>query len=225
MGEPGGVILGWSGGKDSSLALWQLQKDGIPVRGLLTTVTETFGRISMHGVREELLDAQGAAVGLAITRVKIPFPCPNDVYEKRMGAVVASLLAEGVDTFAFGDLFLEDVRAYREEALRPTGARAIFPLWRKDTSELARAFVREGFRAIVVTVDPRKLDPSFAGCEYDEGLLSRLPPTVDPCGENGEFHTFVYDGPSFREPIRIERGEVVERDGFVFADIVPARQA
>lgn len=225
MDGPAGVVLGWSGGKDSSLALWQLQRDGIPVRGLLTTVTETFGRVSMHGVREELLDAQSAAVGLPVTKVKIPFPCPNEVYERRMGAVVGELLAAGVDAFAFGDLFLEDVRAYREKALRPTGARVLFPLWLKDTAELAHAFVRAGFRSVLVTVDPRQLDPSFAGRDYDADLLAELPPGVDPCGENGEFHTFVWDGPPFKEPVAVERGEVVERDGFVFADLLPAGAA
>lgn len=224
MGGPHGVVLGWSGGKDSSLALWQLEKDGIPVRGLLTTVTETFGRVSMHGVREELLDAQGASVGLPLSKVRIPFPCPNGVYEERTGAVVAALLAEGADAFAFGDLFLQDVRAYREEALRPTGARALFPLWLRDTTELAHIFLREGFRAVLVTVDPAKLDPSFAGREYDEDFLADLPPGVDPCGENGEFHTFVYDGPPFRQRLAITRGDVVKRDGFVFADLLLAKR-
>lgn len=220
--RPGAVVLGWSGGKDSSLALWRLQAQGVAVRGLLTTVTETFDRVSMHGVRESLLAAQGASLGLPITRVKIPSLCPNEVYEARMGEAVQSLIAGGVDAFAFGDLFLADIRAYREEALAPTGARAIFPLWLEDTAELARTFVQKGFRAVIVTVDPKKLDPSFAGRQYDAQLLADLPTDVDPCGENGEFHTFVYDGPPFSRPIDVVGGEVVARGGFIFADLVPA---
>lgn len=218
-------VLSWSGGKDSALALWQLLEGGQSVYGLLTTVTENYGRISMHGVRESLLDLQAAAVGLPLTKVLIPSPCPDEVYRQRMGRTVRHLLAQGVKAFAFGDLFLADVRAYREAQLAAEGAEAIFPLWGRDTHRLAQDFIDAGFRAVVVTVDPRKISRSFAGREYDQALLSDLPEDVDPCGENGEFHTFVYDGPPFAHPLEIRRGEVVERDGFIFADLIDRSQA
>lgn len=218
---PKAAVIAWSAGKDSSLALWDAGRRGWPVVGLLTTVTRPFDRISMHGVRTALLAAQADALGLPSTRVEIPPDCSNEVYEERMGQALARLREAGVDGVVFGDLFLEDIRAYRERQMKGSGLRPYFPLWGRDTSALAREFLAAGFRAVVVTVDPRRLAPSFAGREYDESFLADLPAGVDPCGENGEFHTFVYDGPIFRRRIAVRRGDVVERDGFVFADLLP----
>lgn len=218
---PRKAVLSWSGGKDSSLALWEARRLGWGVTSLLTTVTEPFDRVSMHGVRNVLLCRQAKAVGLPVRRVSIPSPCTNAEYERRMGEALADFGADGVDAFVFGDLFLKDIRAYREAKLAPTGVPARFPLWGRDTAALARTFVQAGFRAYVVTVDPRRLDRSFAGVPYDLAFLERLPTDVDPCGENGEFHTFVWDGPVFRHPVAVREGEIVERDGFVFADLVP----
>jgi uncharacterized protein (TIGR00290 family) len=215
------LSLGWSGGKDSALALWTLrEREGRLPGSLLTTITAEYDRVSMHGVRRELLRWQARLVGVPLVEVEIPTPCPNEVYEERMAAALASPEMEGVEEIAFGDLFLQDIREYRESRLVGTGRRAVFPVWGLDTAELARKFIAAGFRAILVCVDPRALDPSFAGREFDEGLLKDLPPAVDPCGENGEFHTFVYDGPIFSEPVACRRGEVVERDGFVFCDLL-----
>lgn len=222
------LLLGWSGGKDSALALHALRAasaaDGAAprVEGLLTTVTGAYDRISMHGVRTALLDAQAAALGLPVRVARIPAPCTNDEYQAVMRAPLDAWRADGGDGVAFGDLFLADVRAYRERLLQPTGLAAHFPLWGRDTAALAREFVRLGFRATLVTIDPRKLDPSFAGRAYDDALLDALPPDVDPCGEHGEFHTFVHDGPIFARPVPVRAGEVVARDGFVFADLLPA---
>jgi len=215
-----GPALAWSGGKDSALALWQLRQAGVTPAALMTTVTEDYERISMHGVRRSLLRQQAAATGLPLVEVEIPAGCTNDVYERRMTAAFASAELAPVGEVAFGDLFLEDIRAYREERLAAAGRRARFPLWGSDTAALARRFLAAGFRAILVCVDPRALDPSFAGRDYDDALLAGLPAAVDPCGENGEFHTFVTAGPVFAAPIACRRGEVVERDGFVFADLV-----
>jgi uncharacterized protein (TIGR00290 family) len=214
------LALAWSGGKDSALALHALRAAGRAPRVLLTTVTEGVERISIHGVRRELLHAQAAALGIELVEVRIPLPCPNAVYEQRMTEALAAPPLDAIPEIAFGDLFLEDVRAYREERLTPTGRTAVFPLWGRDTRELAREFVRS-FRAVVATVDPRFLDASFAGRAYDAAFLSDLPPTVDPCGENGEFHTFVHAGPIFDAPIAVAIGELVERDGFAYRDIVP----
>ena len=173
----------------------------------------------MHGVRRELLEAQGRAAGLAVVEVRIPTPCPNDVYEHRMAQSLASSELAPAEAVAFGDLFLEDIRAYRAERHRQVGKRAVFPLWGRDTGHLARIFLEAGFEAVVVCVDPRQLSPSFAGRHYDEELLGDLPAGVDPCGENGEFHTFVHAGPIFEQPIPHEVGEVVMRDGFAFCDV------
>ena len=215
------LSLAWSGGKDSSLALWSLREhEGRLPGSLLTTVTAEYERISMHGVRRELLRRLAESLGLPLVEVEIPTPCPNDVYEARMAAALASDEMAGVEEVAFGDLFLQDIREYRESRLAPTGLRAHFPVWGLDTAELARRFVRLGFRAILVCVDPRALDAGFAGREFDEELLGALPDGVDSCGENGEFHTFVYDGPIFAAPVGCERGEVVEREGFVFCDLL-----
>jgi uncharacterized protein (TIGR00290 family) len=215
------LALSWSGGKDSALALWTLRREeGIEPVALLTTVTEEYARISMHGVRRELLAAQAEAAGIPVVEVGIPTPCPNDVYEQRMAQTLASSELAPADAIAFGDLFLHDVRAYREERLRLIEKRAIFPLWGRDTARLAEAFIRAGFEAILVCVDPRQLDPSFAGRRYDQALLADLPPGVDPCGENGEFHTFVHAGPVFKRAIPHEIGDVVVRDGFAFCDVL-----
>ena len=202
------------------MALHALRDDhGSEPIALLTTVTEEYDRISMHGVRGELLRAQANATGIPLVEVSIPPRCPNGVYEQRMAQALASAQLESAEGVAFGDLFLEDIRAYREERLASAGKRALFPVWGRDTSALARAFVRDGFEAVIVCVDPRKLDPSFAGRSFDEELLADLPDGVDPCGENGEFHTFVYAGPIFTEPIACELGDVVSREGFEFCDV------
>jgi len=214
--------LSWSGGKDSALALWTLRRQGREPAALITTVTDTYHRISMHGVRRELLVRQAGALGIPLVEVVIPPACVNDVYGARMAEAFASEPLSGLAAVAFGDLFLEDVRAYREERLAAAGKRGLFPLWGRDTRELAREFIAAGFQAIIVCLDPRALDPSLAGRPYDEQLLAELPPSVDPCGENGEFHTFVYAGPIFPEPIACQTGEIVERDGFLFCDLTPA---
>lgn len=215
--------LSWSSGKDSTLALAELRDDpSTEVVGLLTTVNEDADRVAMHAVRRTLLDAQAAALGLPLHVVEIPQACRNETYEQRMSAAVDTALADGVTRMAFGDLFLADVRAYREQMLAPTGIEPVFPLWGRDTTKLAREMVDRGVRATLTCVDPRHLDPGFAGREYDDQLLAELPQGVDPCGENGEFHTFVHDGPGFAHPLAVRTGEVVERDGFVFADVLPA---
>jgi uncharacterized protein (TIGR00290 family) len=217
------VVLSWSGGKDSALALWTLRREqqAEPI-ALLTTVTDTYERISMHGVRRELLRAQARATGLPVLEVEIPPACPNDVYEQRMAHALASREIAGADTVAFGDLFLEDIRAYREQRLAQVDKRAVFPVWGRDTTALARTFIDAGFEAILVCVDPRRLDQSFAGRRFDDRLLADLPDGVDPCGENGEFHTFVHAGPIFDQPISVEIGETSIRDGFAFCDVLPA---
>jgi uncharacterized protein (TIGR00290 family) len=215
--------LSWSGGKDSALALHELrERSGPAPRALITTVTADYGRISMHGVRRELLSCQARAVGLALVEVEIPAGCSNDVYEQRMGQALAEAPLAEARTIAFGDLFLADIRAYREERLSRVGKEAVFPLWGRDTSVLAREFIAAGFEAVLVCVDPRRLDPSFAGRRFDAELLADLPPPVDPCGEDGEFHTFVHTGPIFSAPIAYQLGETVERDGFVFCDVLAA---
>jgi uncharacterized protein (TIGR00290 family) len=215
------VALSWSGGKDSALALWALREEMAtePV-ALLTTITEDFGRISMHAVRTELLRAQARATGIELVEIPIPAGCVNAIYEERMAAALAAPPLDRVPAIAFGDLFLEDVRAYREARLAGAGRSALFPLWRRDTAALAQQFVDAGFEATLVSVDPSQLDPAFAGRRFDETLLADLPAGVDPCGENGEFHTFVHAGPIFEAPLAIELGEVVSRDGFAFQDLL-----
>jgi len=216
------VLLSWSGGKDSALALQELvgtQK--YTVRALLTTVTEEFGRISMHGVRRSLLSAQASSLRLPVEEVWIPKNSSNEIYEARMREVLTRYRDQGVEQVAFGDLFLRDIRSYREERLAQIGMRGVFPLWGRNTSRLAREFIDTGFRAMVCCVDPRSLPGQFCGREYDLAFLESIPATVDPCGENGEFHTFVYAGPILSKEIPIMNGEVVLRDGFYFADIVP----
>ncbi len=214
------VALSWSGGKDSALALWVLGREhGVVPRALITTVTEVYDRISMHGVRRSLLALQARATGVPLVEVEIPVACTNDVYERRMAKALASEPLRDVDAVAFGDLFLEDIRTYREGRLAIVAKRACFPIWHRDTAALAREFVAAGFEAIIACVDPSKLDGSFAGRRFDDRLLDDLPAGVDPCGENGEFHTFVHAGPIFQAPIAVKVGQIVERDGFVFSDI------
>jgi uncharacterized protein (TIGR00290 family) len=216
------VALSWSGGKDSALALGAMRAQNIEPCALVTTLTEGFDRISMHGVRRALLRRQASAVGIPLIEVVIPSACVNEIYEDRMTRVFGTAPLRDVDGVAFGDLFLEDVRSYREERLARVGRHALFPLWARDTAELAREFVAAGFEGVVSCIDPRRLDPSFAGRAYDASFIGDLPESVDPCGENGEFHTFVHAGPVFARPVALEVGEVVERDGFVFCDLVPA---
>jgi uncharacterized protein (TIGR00290 family) len=214
------LALSWSGGKDSALALYALQGElGREVSALITTVTAAYDRVSMHGVRRSLLARQAEELALPLVEVGIPPACTNDVYEARLHETFASRALRDVDEVAFGDLFLEEVRAYRESRLAAARKRGLFPLWGRDTSQLARHFIDAGFQAVLVCVDPVKLDRTFAGRPYDERLLAELPADVDPCGENGEFHTFVFAGPIFERPISYMLGDVVERDAFVFADL------
>jgi uncharacterized protein (TIGR00290 family) len=216
-------VVSWSSGKDSALALHEVQRAGdVEIVGIVTTVTSAFGRVSMHGVRESLLDRQTDALGLRGWKVPIPWPCPNDVYEREMARVLGEVQKLGVSAVVFGDLFLEDIRRYREARLAEVGMRGIYPLWGRRTDQLAREMIAVGIRATLTCIDPKKLDRSFAGRSFDAALLDALPEGVDPCGENGEFHTFASASPAFSSPIPIEVGEVVDRDGFVFADIVPA---
>jgi uncharacterized protein (TIGR00290 family) len=217
------ALLSWSSGKDSAWALHRLrQDDRVEVVGLVTTINEVAGRVAMHAVREALLERQAAAVRLPLWRVPIPSPCSNTEYAAAMTQVVTRAVAEGVEVMAFGDLFLEDIRAYREGQLAGTGLEPHFPIWGSETGELAREMVASGLRAHVTCVDPRQLDPAFAGRTFDDAFLDDLPEGVDPCGENGEFHTFAFAGPMFDAPIAAEPGPVVERDGFHFADFLPA---
>jgi len=217
------ALLGWSSGKDSAYALHVLRAGGeYEVVGLVTTINEAFDRVAMHAVPRELLGLQAEAVGLPLWPVLIPWPCSNAQYEAAMAAVVARAVAEGVTHMAFGDLFLADIRAYREHQLEGSGLTPVFPVWRADTDALAREMLESGLRATLACVDPRALEPRFAGREFDAALLAELPAGVDPCGENGEFHTFAWDGPGFAHPVPVETSGVVERDGFVFADLRPA---
>jgi uncharacterized protein (TIGR00290 family) len=220
MGTP--VLFSWSGGKDSAMALHALSRNpDYEVVALLTTVTEGYDRISMHGVRRELLQRQAESIGLPVEEVLIPAQCTNPVYEARMAETVLRFRDRGVLHVAFGDIFLEDLRTYREQKLISADMTALFPIWKVDTRELVARFLADKFRAIAVCIDPRKLAPTFAGRELDAPFFRDLPPNVDPCGENGEFHTFVFDGPIFRTPIPVQVGTVVERDSFVFCDLLP----
>jgi uncharacterized protein (TIGR00290 family) len=216
------TVLSWSGGKDSALALHALLTDpAIEVCGLLTTATSGYDRVSMHGVRMALVEEQAKAVSLPLTWVHIPPSASNADYERAMTEGLSRLTDQGIEAIAFGDLFLEDVRAYRERLASSVPIRPLFPIWGKPTAALARSFIRDGFRATLVCVDPRQLAVSHCGGSYDDALLDALPESVDPCGEHGEFHTFVYDAPMFCAPIEAQRGEVVERSGFVFCDLLP----
>ncbi len=222
MGRPK-AIVSWSSGKDSAWTLHQLRLQGeVDIVGLVTTVTEVYDRVAMHAVRRELLRAQAASAELPLWEIVIPSPCNNDVYEAKMRALVERAVAEGVTHMAFGDLFLEDIRAYREKNLSGTGITPLFPLWQIPTPELARDMLRGGIEAYVTCVDPRQAPRELAGRRWNEALIAELPPGADPCGENGEFHTFVAAGPMFTRSIAVKSGEVVEREGFVFADVLPA---
>ncbi|WP_458758976.1 ATP-binding protein [Afipia sp. TerB] len=215
------ALISWSSGKDSAFALHHVRQGGeFEVVGALTTVTETFGRVSIHGVREEILCAQLDAAGLPPLTVPIPYPCPNEVYEARMGEAVTRARRDGITHIIFGDLFLEDIRAYRIEKLKGTGITPVFPLWQRPTPQLARDMIASGLEAYLVTIDLAKLPASFAGRRFDESLLADLPECVDPCGENGEFHTCVVGGPMFSRPMRVMAGEQVIRDGFAYSDLM-----
>jgi uncharacterized protein (TIGR00290 family) len=220
------LLLSWSSGKDSAWALHRLrQSSEFEIAGLLTTFNAAFDRVAMHSTRRALVEAQARAAGLPLQAVPLPWPCSNEQYESAMSDACAAAIADGVQAIAFGDLFLEDVRRYREDRLRSTSLTPVFPVWGLDTHQLAREMVASGVSARIVCVDPRKLPREFAGRDFDDTFLRDLPAGVDPCGENGEFHTFVYAGPMFREPIPVDPGEVVERDGFVFADVRLAEHA
>ena len=217
------VVLAWSSGKDSAWTLHALRNDPrFTVVGLLTTVNAAYDRVAMHAVRRRLLEAQAAAAGLPLEVAEIPSPCPNETYEAVMADAVARLRASGAEGVAFGDLFLEDVRRYRERQMAGTGLELVFPLWGRPTGALAVEMIEGGLSARLTCVDPRALPASFAGRPFDRALLDDLPSGVDPCGENGEFHTFAWAGPMFERPVPVVPGEVVERDGFVFADLLPA---
>jgi uncharacterized protein (TIGR00290 family) len=214
------VAVSWSSGKDSAWALHVLRQDpSVEVVALVTTLNEQFDRVAMHAVRHELLDLQAASVGLPLWTVPLPWPCSNEQYEARMTALCERAVGEAVQAIAFGDLFLADIRAYREKQLAGTGLQPLFPVWQIPTADLARTMIAAGLRAKITCVDPRVLAVGFAGRDFDSQFLADLPAQIDPCGENGEFHSFVYDGPMFREPIEVSVGEIVERDGFVFADV------
>jgi uncharacterized protein (TIGR00290 family) len=213
------VLLSWSSGKDSAWTLHVLRHDPtIELCGLLTTLNMEFDRVAMHGTRRTVLEAQAAAAGLPLWVVPLPWPCPNEIYEQRMAEACQRAITEKIDAVAFGDLFLTEVRAYREHQLAPTGLEPIFPLWEIPTDALAREMIDGGLRARLSCVDTEQLSAEFAGREFDADLLRDLPPEADPCGERGEFHTCVYAGPMFSEPIPIETGEIVTRERFVFAD-------
>jgi uncharacterized protein (TIGR00290 family) len=217
------ALISWSSGKDSAFALHEVRRDGeLDVVGALTTVSETFERVSIHGVRQEILYAQCEAAGLPPRIVPIPYPCPNEVYEARIGEAVARAAQEGISHIIFGDLFLADIRAYREQKLAGTGITPVFPLWQRPTLALAQAMIASGIEAYLATVDLKKLPAEFAGRKFDAGFLTDLPDGVDPCGENGEFHTCVVAGPIFSRRIPVITGERVERDGYAYCDLVMA---
>ncbi|MGH9078818.1 MAG: ATP-binding protein [Acidimicrobiales bacterium] len=214
--------MSWSSGKDSAYALEAVRHDSaVDVTGLLVTLNGPADRVAMHAVRRTLLEAQADRLDLPLHLVEIPSPCPNEVYEAEMAEAMRAAGREGVETVVFGDLFLGDVRAYREQAMAGTGVSPLFPLWGRPTGQLAREIIASGVRAVLTCVDPQKLPAPFAGRAFDHQLLADLPPEVDPCGERGEFHTFVWDAPRFASPIPVRTGEIVTRDGFVFCDVVP----
>ena len=216
------ALISWSSGKDSAFALHEVRcADEFEVVGALTTVTETFGRVSIHGVRQEILQAQCEAAGLPQRVVPIPYPCPNEIYEARMGEAVAQAVADGIAYMIFGDLYLADIRAYREQKLAGTGITPVFPLWNRPTPELAQAMLASGLEAYLATVDMKKMPARFAGRKFDAQLLDDLPEGVDPCGENGEFHTCVVAGPMFRHRLAVTTGECIEGDWYVYWDLVP----
>ena len=214
--------LAWSSGKDSAWALHQVRQESqFDVVALLTTINHTHGRVAMHAVREDLLEIQAASAGLPLVKVPIPSPCSNEVYEQAMSLAMARARAEGIEHVIFGDLFLEDIRAYRQEKLKQCDMTPVFPLWGRDTRQLAKDMIAGGLTAYLTCIDPRHLDRTFAGRRFDANLIADLPRSVDPCGENGEFHTFANAGPMFSAEIPVTAGEIVDRDGFVFADLLP----
>jgi len=216
------VLMSWSGGKDSCLALYEVQlSPEYHVAALLTTITEDYGRISMHGVRRELLEKQVTALGLSLQPILITKGATNEEYEMKFIDACARYRDKGVNSIIFGDLFLEDIKRYRDEFLARHNLRGIYPVWRRNTTKFINKFITQGFKAVVTCVDAKVLDPEFAGRIIDEDFVSSLPSVVDPCGENGEFHTFVFDGPNFKQPIRFCKGDIVQRDGFWFCDLLP----
>jgi len=220
------VLLSWSSGKDSAWTLHLLRQRGDwDIVGLLTTLNSEFDRVAMHGTRRSVLEAQARTAGLPLWIVPLPWPCSNDVYEQRMKDICKQAVGQGVDAIAFGDLFLADIRAYREAQLRPTGLEPLFPLWQQPTATLAREMIAGGLRAKVACVDTKQLPQSFVGREFNTTLLDELPPETDPCGERGEFHTCVYAGPMFASPVPLQAGEVVNREGFAYADFIASNLA
>ncbi len=220
------ILLSWSSGKDSAWALHLLSRRAdVRVAALLTTFNAMADRVAMHAVRRSLVQEQAERIGLPLWRVELPWPCSNTQYEDLMRPVWQRAIREDITAIAFGDLFLQDIRAYRERQLQDSGLKPIFPVWEIPTARLAVDMIAAGVKAKITCVDPSKLDKSFAGCDFDAGFLQRLPKGVDPCGENGEFHTFVYDSPVFTHAIAVRSGEIVERDGFVFADVIPVESA
>jgi len=218
------TLLSWSSGKDSAWALHQLKsRPDIELIGLFTTVNQAFDRVAMHGVRTELLQQQAEAASLPLHIIEIPYPCSNEEYAARMSDFIKKAKTLRTDAFAFGDLFLEDIRQYRQEKLAQTGIKALFPLWNTPTRQLAHDMIKGGLKAKLTCIDPKKLHRDFAGKEFNQSLLNELPSNIDPCGENGEFHSFVYDGPMFNTPIKIITGNTEERDGFMFCDLLPER--
>ena len=214
------TLVSWSSGKDSAWALHVLQQSKeYKIVGLITTLNSAFDRVAMHSTRREVLEAQAAAVALPLQVIPLPWPCSNQEYEAAMLKACDKAVAAGVEAIAFGDLFLEDIRRYREDSLRVSGLTPLFPIWGLETRSLLCEMIASGVKARIVCVDPKKMPAKFAGCDLDEAFLRELPAGIDPCGENGEFHTCVYDGPMFREAIPMESGDVVEREGFVFADV------
>ena len=223
MAERPKALIAWSSGKDSAWSLYEARRAGeFDIVGAITTVTDAFARVSMHGVREAILQAQLEAAGLPSIVVRIPYPCPNEIYEARMAEALAAAKAGGISAIVFGDLFLEDIRAYRVAKLAGTGIEPLFPLWQRPTDQLARDMIAGGLETYLATVDLRKLPMSFAGRKFDATLLADFPDGIDPCGENGEFHSCVVAGPMFSRRIEVSVGETVERDGFAYADLVPA---
>jgi uncharacterized protein (TIGR00290 family) len=219
------ILLSWSSGKDSAWSLHVLRQQGYEIAGLITTINSAFDRVAMHSSRRALVEMQADAAGLPLIQAPLPWPCSNVDYECAMKKVCDQAIAQGVKGIAFGDLFLEDIRAYRERQLKDTGLEPLFPLWQLPTDALAREMMRGGLRAKLVCIDPKKLPPHFAGREFDDQLLQDFPPGIDPCGENGEFHSFVYAGPMFSREILIQAGERVQRDGFWYADLLPLNTA
>ena len=219
------TLLAWSSGKDSAWALHVLRQSGVEVAGLLTTLNQAADRVAMHAVRRALLEAQAQAAGVPLRQIPLPWPCSNDEYEACMAEACRQAVAEGFDTIAFGDLFLRDVREYRERQLAGSGLTPVFPLWERPTAALAEEMIAAGLRARLTCIDTKQLDARFAGREFDRALLAELPATVDPCGEKGEFHSFAYDGPMFARPVPVEAGELRVVDQFVFADLLPAAES